>query len=134
MRIQFQSETGFTTEERQILVESTKSSLSSKLASQWSDILAPLAVDCILRVSDGKNVDLRNDRVVGRVGRVLDDSALINGIIFPHHFQRSTGESRSIENAKIALIQFQLRPSRLIWSRRSSSPTTPRWTASARAT
>lgn len=110
MKIPFSSQEGFTAAERQILIDSAATSLSSKLASQWADILAPLAVDSVLRVFDGKNVDLRDVRVVLRVGGVLDDSELVDGIVFPHHFQRTAGDPRTIENAKIALLQFQLSP------------------------
>ena len=63
-----------------------------------------------MRVAKGRQVDLRDIRVVMRVGGVLDDSELVDGIVFPHHFQRTTNDPRTINNAKIALIQFQLSP------------------------
>ena len=110
MRIPFSSEEKLTPQEREILVDSARTSLSSKLASQWSDILAPLAVDAVLRVHDGKHVDLNDIRVVQRVGGVIDDSELVDGVVFPHHFQRNASDARMIKDAKIALIQFQLSP------------------------
>ena len=110
MRIPFGQGEAFTEQEREILIDSARTSLSSKLASQWSDILAPLAVDAVLRVHDGKHVDLNDIRVVQRVGGVIDDSELVDGVVFPHHFQRQSGDARKINNAKIALIQFQISP------------------------
>jgi T-complex protein 1 subunit delta len=110
MRIPFASAEGFTPDEREILINSAITSLSSKLAAQWSDVLAPLAVDAVLRVFDGRNVDLRDIRIVQKIGGVLDDSELIEGIVFEHKILRSAGEPRTIKGAKIAMIQFQLSP------------------------
>jgi T-complex protein 1 subunit delta len=110
LKIPFASAEGFSDDERSILVNSASTSLSSKLAAQWSDILAPLAVDAVLRVFDGKNVDLKDVRVVQKVGGVLDDSELIDGIVFEHKMLRSAGEPRVIQDAKVALLQFQLSP------------------------
>ena len=110
MKIPFATGDVFTEEEREILIDSAKTSLSSKLASQWSDTLAPLAVDAVLRVHDKNHVDLRDIKVVQRVGGVIDESELIDGIVFPHRIQRSGNDSRVIKDAKIAMIQFQLSP------------------------
>ncbi|KAH0788654.1 T-complex protein 1 subunit delta [Histomonas meleagridis] len=110
MKIPFKSETGFTPEEREILINSATTSLSSKLASQWADVLAPLAVDAVLKVHDGTTVDLNDVRVVQKVGGVLDDSELIDGIVFEHKLLRSSATPRVLHDAKIALIQFQLSP------------------------
>ncbi|OHT06079.1 T-complex protein 1 subunit delta [Tritrichomonas foetus] len=110
MKIPFKSQTEFTPEEREILVNSATTSLSSKLASQWSDVLAPLAVDSVLRVADNGNVDLTDIRVVQKVGGVLEDSELVDGIVFEHRLLRSAQAPRTITDAKIAMIQFQLSP------------------------
>ena len=110
MKIPFGNGTTFTEEERETLIESAATSLSSKLASNWSDILAPLAVDSVLKVADGKTVDLKDIRVVQKVGGVLDDSEIVDGIVFEHRLLRASGEPRTIKDAKIALIQFQISP------------------------
>jgi T-complex protein 1 subunit delta len=91
-------------------VNSATTSLNSKLAAQWADVLAPLAVDAVLRVFDGRHVDLADIRIVQKVGGVLDDSELVEGIVFEHKIMRSAGEARVIRDARIALIQFQLSP------------------------
>jgi len=110
MKIPFATGDTFSPEEREVLIDSAKTSLSSKLASQWSDTLAPLAVDAVLRIHDKSHVDLRDIKVVQRVGGVIDDSELVDGIVFPHRIQRSGNEPRLIKDAKIALLQFQLSP------------------------
>ncbi|OHT06452.1 T-complex protein 1 subunit delta [Tritrichomonas foetus] len=110
MKIPFKSQTEFTPEERDILIHSAETSLSSKLASQWSDILAPLAVDSVLKIIDNGSVDLSDIRIVQKVGGVIEDSELVDGIVFEHRLLRSAKSSRLINDAKIAMIQFQLSP------------------------
>lgn len=110
MKIPFATGETFTPDEREILVESARTSLSSKLASNWSDILAPLAVDSVLKILDHGQVDLKDIRVVQKVGGVLDDSELVEGIVFAHKIARNAGEERVLSDAKIALIQFQISP------------------------
>jgi T-complex protein 1 subunit delta len=58
---------------------------------------------------DGNSVDLRDIRVVQKVGGTLDDSEIVNGIVLNHHLNRSGGE-RILKDAKIALLQFQISP------------------------
>ena len=107
MQIPFPDNGEFTPRVREILIDSATTSLSSKLAAQWSDVLAPIAVDSVLKVFDGEKVDLNDIRVVQKVGGVLDDSELVDGVVFEH---RALGndEGKKIKNAKIAMVQFQL--------------------------
>lgn len=108
MSIPFGEGLKFNEKEKQILINSATTSLCSKVASQWSDILAPLAVEAILRVHDGKSVDLNDVRIVKKVGGVIDESELIDGIVFEHRLLHT--QTKTLKDAKIALIQFQLSP------------------------
>ena len=119
MKIPFSSDYVYTPEGRESLIKSAVTSLSSKITSQWSEILAPLAVDAVLKVFDGKNVNINDIRVVQKVGDVLEQSKLVDGIVFEHRLIRPKAQSKDdgtkqnlakIENAKIAMIQFQLSP------------------------
>ena len=76
-----------------------------------SDILAPIAVDSVLGVIDAAtatNVDLRDIRMVQQVGGTIDDTELVDGIVFDRGAKKSAGGPIRVENAKIALIQFCL--------------------------
>lgn len=80
----------------------------SKVVSSNSDILAPMAVDAVLRIIDKENdtnVDLRNIKVSMKIGGTVDDSELIDGLVFCNnkvsHF--AGGPSR-VDGARIALI------------------------------
>jgi T-complex protein 1 subunit delta len=97
--------------DRNTLIKSATTSLNSKIVSQHSSILAPLAVDAVLHVVDEKNsvnVDLNDIKVVTKLGGTVDDTKLVNGLIFPLKASHAAGGPTQVTNANIALIQFQL--------------------------
>eukprot|EP01063_Lacrimia_lanifica_P037450 TRINITY_DN7694_c0_g1_i1.p1 TRINITY_DN7694_c0_g1~~TRINITY_DN7694_c0_g1_i1.p1 ORF type:complete len:541 (+),score=280.06 TRINITY_DN7694_c0_g1_i1:50-1672(+) len=99
--------------DRETLIKAAITSLSSKVVSQNSALLAPMAVDSVYKVRNktNDNVDLKNIRVVTSVGGTVDDTELVtNGTIFKQRASGSAGGPTKITNAKIALIQFQLSP------------------------
>lgn len=99
--------------DRAILLQAASTSLSSKIVSQYSSLLSPMAVDSVLRVIDPKtaeNVDLRNIRIVKKVGGTIEDSEMVDGLILNQPVMKSAGGPTRVEKAKIALIQFQLSP------------------------
>jgi T-complex protein 1 subunit delta len=99
--------------DRDSLLKSAVTSLSSKIVSQYSSLLAPIAVDSVLKVVDPKmtdNVDLRDIRIVQKLGGTIDDTELVDGIVMPQNALTGAGGPTRVEGAKIALIQFQLSP------------------------
>ena len=99
-------------EDRDSLIQNAVTSLSSKVVSHHSDLLAPMAVDAVLKIIDratADNVDLRNIRVSKKIGGTIDESELINGICFvDKKASHLAGGPTRIENAKIGLIQFPI--------------------------
>jgi len=98
--------------DRESLIQNAVTSLSSKVVSQNADILAPLAVDCVMKIIDKEtdtNADL-NSIYVGKVlGGTVDDTQMIDGcILVGKKASASAGGPTRVENAKIGLIQFQL--------------------------
>ena len=94
--------------DRDTLINNCVTCLSSKVVAANSDILAPMAVDSVLRIIDKEkdfNVDLRNIKVAMKLGGTVDDSEMIDGLCFVNnkvsHF--AVGPTR-VENAKIGLI------------------------------
>jgi T-complex protein 1 subunit delta len=97
---------------RDQLIQNAITSLSSKVVSQHSDLLAPMAVDAVLQIIDKErddNVDLRDINVSKKLGGTVDDSELIDGLVFvdkkASHF---AGGPSKIKDAKIGLVQFVL--------------------------
>lgn len=98
--------------DRSELIKAASTSLNSKIVSQYMSRLAPMAVDAVLRVTDpsSKNVDLRNIRLIKKVGGTIDDTELVNGLVLTQPAIKSAGGPSRMEKAKIAMIQFQLSP------------------------
>ncbi|KAF2147774.1 t-complex protein 1 subunit delta [Myriangium duriaei CBS 260.36] len=98
--------------DRATLLKAASTSLSSKIVSQEPK-LAPMAVDSVLKTIDPKsadNVDLRNVRILKKVGGVIDDSEMVDGLVLQQPVVKSGGGPTRIEKARIGLIQFQLSP------------------------
>ncbi|BBN14746.1 T-complex protein 1 subunit delta [Marchantia polymorpha subsp. ruderalis] len=99
--------------DRESLVKSASTSLNSKVVSQYSSLLAPLAVDAVLNVIDParpNSVDLRDVKVLKKLGGTVDDTEMIKGLVFDHKASHTAGGPTRVENAKIGLIQFQVSP------------------------
>lgn len=98
--------------DRESLIDAVNTCLSSKVVSQNSDLLAPLAVDSVLGILQDRetdtNVDLRDIRMVEQIGGTIDDTELVDGLVFNKGSTKSAGGPSQITNAKIALIQFCL--------------------------
>lgn len=100
--------------DRESLISAVHTCLSSKVVSQNSDLLAPIAVDSVLGImpsenrNDAVNVDLRSIRMVQQMGGTIDDTELVNGLVFNKGSTKSAGGPTQISNAKVALIQFCL--------------------------
>lgn len=97
--------------DRDVLIQNCVTCLSSKVVSQNSDILAPMAVDAVLKIIDkgDTNVDLNQIKVSMKIGGTVDDSELIDGLCFTDNkVSHFAGGPTRVQNAKIGLIQFCL--------------------------
>lgn len=98
--------------DRETLIKNASTSLNSKVVSQSSALLAPIAVDAVLKVMDPKcpgTVDLNNIKIVKKLGGTVDDTTLVDGLVFPNNkVSRAASGPIRVENAKIGLIQFCL--------------------------
>lgn len=97
---------------RETLIECVNTSLSSKVVSANCELLSPMAVDAVLRIIDpttAVNVDLKDIRLVKKLGGTIDDTKLIEGIVFDKCKPSSvSGGPTKIVDARIAVIQFQI--------------------------
>ncbi|KAJ2942565.1 hypothetical protein O0L34_g11097 [Tuta absoluta] len=97
------------------LLQAAATSLNSKVVSQHSTILAPIAVQAIRAVMEpipngvGARVDLRDVKVIERVGGTVEDTELVQGLVIPHRPANVNGPHR-LEKAKVGLIQFCISP------------------------
>ena len=98
--------------DRDSLIKTAITSLSSKVVSHHSDLLAPMAVDSVLQIMDSPdsmNVDLKNIHVSKKLGGTIDESELIHGLCFvDKKASHLAGGPTRIENARIGLVQFPI--------------------------
>ncbi|CAF0794697.1 unnamed protein product [Adineta ricciae] len=94
------------------LQRSASTSLNSKVVSQHTHLLAPIAVQAVLKVINpavDNNVDLRDIRIVKKLGGTIEDTELVEGLVLDQK-TIGFGAPTRIEKAKIALIQFCISP------------------------
>ena len=92
------------------LEQCVKTALASKVVSQNSTHLAPLSIKAVRIICDlqsESNVDLKDIKIVKKVGGVIDDIELVNGLVFANNKPaRSAGGPTKVENPKIGMLQF----------------------------
>nr|AFM90092.1 T-complex protein 1 subunit delta [Callorhinchus milii] len=95
--------------DRESLLNSATTALSSKVVSQYASLLAPMSVDAVMNVIDpatATSVDLQDIKIVKKLGGTIDDCELVNGLVLTQKLANA-GVTR-VEKAKIGLIQFCL--------------------------
>ncbi len=101
-------------QDRPTLLKSASTSLNSKVVSQYASQIAQIAVDSVLSVVDPaipNGVDLRDIRVVQRVGGTVDEMQLMEGLVLSQRVSRTITEAPiRMDKARIALVQFCLSP------------------------
>lgn len=100
-------------DDREALLRAATTSLSSKVVSQYSSLLSPMAVDAVLRVIDPARphmLDLKDIRVISKPGGTIDDSEMVDGLVFDQKAAKAAGGPIRMEKAKIALVQFCISP------------------------
>ena len=105
--------TPVTLADRNSLLQAASTSLSSKIVSQYTNLLGPIAVDAVTRVINpavADNVDLNDIRIVKKVGGTMDDTELVDGLVLTQNVLKGAGGPTRMEKAKIGFIQFQLSP------------------------
>jgi len=96
---------------RDQLITAASTSLNSKVVAMQADLLAPLAVDAVLRVIDPStavNVNLEDIRLVKKLGATIDETEMVDGLVLTQKIARAAGGPTRVKDAKIGLIQFCL--------------------------
>ncbi|MCS7094558.1 MAG: TCP-1/cpn60 chaperonin family protein [Thaumarchaeota archaeon] len=98
-------------QDRDYLMKIAKTSLASKLVSEYADHLAKVAVDAVLRVAQKENgkwkVDLDDVKVEKKEGMSIGDTVLVQGIVLDKEVVHPD-MPRLVRNARIALLDAPL--------------------------
>lgn len=98
-------------DDRETLLRSASTSLNSKIVAPYAQQISGIAVDAVLGVVDPLmpgNVDLRDIKVVPKVGGTIEDMELCEGVLLTQGAAKAAGGPTRVEKARIALCQFQL--------------------------
>merc|ERR1719334_1836564 len=93
--------------DRESLLKAANTSLNSKVVSQNSAELSPIAVDAVLKVIDPareNNVNLKDIKIIKKLGGTVDDTELVEGMVFEQKAANVNGPKK-VEKAKVGLIQ-----------------------------
>jgi T-complex protein 1 subunit delta len=99
--------------DRSALIKAATTSLGSKVVAQYSNILAPIAVDSVLKIMDPEYpemVDLKDIKILRKSGGTIDDTEMVPGLVLDSRSSKAAGGPTKVEGAKIALIQFCISP------------------------
>lgn len=100
------------TDDIEKLTKVATTSLNSKVVSQHSDLLSPLAVKAVLDVVDPEHpnsLTLDDIRVVKKLGGTVEDTEMVDGLLLTQRVATGCTIKR-LEKAKIGLIQFCVSP------------------------
>ncbi|KAL7991346.1 hypothetical protein Chor_015602 [Crotalus horridus] len=70
--------------DRETLLNSATTALNSKVVSQYSSLLSPMSVEAVMKVIDpttASSVDLRDIKIVKKLGGTIDDCELVEGLV-----------------------------------------------------
>ncbi|KAL3321220.1 T-complex protein 1 subunit delta [Cichlidogyrus casuarinus] len=98
--------------DKMLLTQIASTSLNSKVVSQYSSILAPIAVNSVLSVVDPEKphmISLKDIRVIRKLGGTIEDTVMYDGLILNQRVE-SGCDVKKVEKAKIGLIQFCCSP------------------------
>merc|ERR1712062_686142 len=98
--------------DRESLLKAANTSLNSKVVSQNSAELSPIAVDAVIKIIDPSkenNVNLKDIKIIKNLGSTGDDTELVDGLVFEQKAANVNGPKK-IEKAKIGFIQFCVSP------------------------
>jgi len=99
----------FDLKDRDAMIKAAQTSLSSKVINTHSVQMATICADAVQKVADAEknHLDLKDIQIVSKVGGTLDDTELVDGLCID---QGALGNTKRMEKAKVALIQFCLSP------------------------
>merc|ERR1719322_350211 len=118
--------------DKESLLKASNTSLNSKVVIQNSAELSPLAVDAVLKIIDPakeNNVNLKDIKVIKKLGGTVDDTELVDVWFLSRRLLMLMDQKR-LRRPRLVLFSFVFLPQRQIWTTRLWSQTMLPWTES----
>ncbi|KAG5470078.1 hypothetical protein LSCM4_02772 [Leishmania orientalis] len=98
-------------EKKEVLLQTARSTLNSKVVNRDRDRLAQICVDAVLAVADMERLDVNMDliKVEGKVGGRLEETCLVNGIVIDKDFSHPQ-MPKELTNPKMAILTCAFEP------------------------
>lgn len=95
----------------EVLLQTARSTLNSKVVNRDRDRLAKICVDAVLSVADMERRDVNLDliKVEGKVGGTLEETCLVRGIVLDKDFSHPQ-MPKALTNPKIAILTCAFEP------------------------
>lgn len=94
---------------RESLLRIARTSLGSKVVSKCQELFAQMAVDAVLAVADGADVDFELIKVMGKVGGELADSQLVRGVIVDKEMSHPQ-MPKELTDVRLAILNCPFEP------------------------
>ena len=97
--------------DNEVLINTAKTTLSSKIVTHCQEKMAMIAVSAVLKVADLERKDVNFDciRVEGKTGGSLQDTELVNGIVIDKEISHPSMK-KSITDAKMCILTCPFEP------------------------
>jgi T-complex protein 1 subunit epsilon len=97
--------------EYDVLLQTARSTLNSKVVNRDRDHLAKICVDAVLSVADMERKDVNLDliKVEGKIGGTLEQTCLVDGIVLDKDFSHPQ-MPKDVKNPKIAILNCPFEP------------------------
>lgn len=89
--------------DRATLVNIAKTAMTGKGAEDQRDLLAEIVVEAVMKVADGKEIDLEDIRIETKQGGSVRDTQIINGIVLDKK-RSHPNMPKKVKDAKILLL------------------------------
>ncbi|CDK26200.1 unnamed protein product [Kuraishia capsulata CBS 1993] len=93
--------------DRELLLQVARSSLSTKVSAELTEVLTPIVTDAVLSVQDGEQLDLHMVEIMSMLHQSANDTEFVRGLVLDHG-ARHPDMPKRVENANVLILNVSL--------------------------
>ncbi|ANZ77589.1 BA75_04823T0 [Komagataella pastoris] len=93
--------------DRELLLQVARTSLSTKVNADLTDVLTPIVTDAVLQVRTNDNLDLHMIEIMSMMHETAKDTQFVNGLVLDHG-ARHPDMPRRVTNASVLILNVSL--------------------------